>query len=397
MGGDLGHDLAIPKSRDNRARERFVSSLRAYVLNDMAHSMRQHYERRVVSHWEQEHGVAPEDGPEVHRAIRTDPYFKSYSSVRCTAQQMVWNTVINSVEERLPELAERGRKLGEDQGRAQGTLELDATLAVPDYVRAVDVHLMPGNYHEERAPDDVAAGAIYDNGLNVFAFGAMGKDLNDIGWSMANFVKTRFPKLNPERILDVGCTIGHNTVPWKETFPGAEVHACDVAAPCLRYAHARAQALGHTIHFHQRNAEDLRFGDASFDVVFSSMFLHELPAASIRRFLAEARRVLKPGGVMIHMELPPNAQLSAYDAFYLDWDGDYNNEPFYKGYRDQAPRALCVEAGFAAEAFFEGVMPRFTYVPEDAFRAAVLGEVHFDDDTGRLSDGIQWYGFGAHK
>ena len=34
------------------------------------------------------------------------------------------------------------------------------------------------------------------------------------------------------------------------------------------------------------------------------------------------------------MELPPNDALGAYEAFYLDWDCFYNNEPYYKGFRD---------------------------------------------------------------
>jgi len=77
---------------------------------------------------------------------------------------------------------------------------------------------------------------------------------------------------------------------------------------------------------------------------------------------------------MIHMELPPNAALKPYDAFYLDWDGYYNNEPFYKNFRDQDYRQLCIDAGCEAGAFFESVMPRYTYVDEAVFREAVSGE-----------------------
>ena len=100
---------------------------------------------------------------------------------------------------------------------------------------------------------------------------------------------------------------------------------------------------------------------------------------------------------MIHMELPPNAALTAYDSFYLDWDSYYNSEPFYKNFRDQDYRQLCTDAGFGADDFFEAVMPRFTYVDEAVFANAVSGAAEFDEDTGRLSDDIQWYGFGAVK
>ncbi len=329
--------------------------------------------------------------------MKPDPYFRFYSTIRCDAQSMVWNAVIDSVETQTEMLEAKSRALAEDRDRAQGTLELDPGLQIPDYVDAVDVHLMPGNYTSAASDDDVAAGSIYDNGLSVFAFGAMGEGLNDIGWSMANFAKVRFPELRPQRILDVGCTIGHNTVPWKQTYPEAEVHGIDIAAPCLRYAHARAQALGETVHFHQRSGEDIGFEDGSFDVVFSSMFLHEMPASAIANYMREACRLLKSGGIMLNMELPPNNVMAPYDAFYLDWDSYYNNEPFYKPFRDQDPRALCAAAGFDPETFYEGVMPRFTYTDEQSFAATVSGKAEFDDDTGRLSDSIQWYGFGAVK
>ena len=113
---------------------------------------------------------------------------------------MVWNAVIDSVETQTDALEAKSRALSEDRQRAEGTLELDPDLQIPDYVDAVDVHLMPGNYTSAASEDDVAAGSIYDNGLSVFAFGAMGEDLNDIGWSMANFAKVRFPDLRPQRI-----------------------------------------------------------------------------------------------------------------------------------------------------------------------------------------------------
>lgn len=395
METSLQHQMDIPRDLDERARARFVSGLRSYVLNNMAMELRQDYAENVAPVWEKSQGAAPADGWEVLKAIRESDYFKQYSSLRCAAQELVWDTVMESVETNRDTLEKRFAQLSADQSRAQGSLTLNPDLEIPRYANAVDVHLMPGNYGGQDAM--VEPGAIYDHGLNVFAFGAMGKELNDIGWSMANYFKNRFPNMRPQTIVDVGCTIGHNTLPWKQTFPDAEVHGLDIAAPCLRYAHARAQSFGVTVHFRQARAEQLDFDDGSVDVVFSSMFLHELPNDAIDAFFAEAYRVLKPGGVLINMELPPNDSLAPYDAFYLDWDCYYNNEPFYKNFRDQSYRQLCVDAGFDADAFFEAVMPRFTYVDEADFKRAVAGPAEFDEDTGRLSDSIQWYGFGARK
>ena len=396
MQSRLPHDLNVAKSREQRARERSVSSLRAYILNDLANDMRADYETSVVPEIAARGDEPPVDGPGVHKLLRERDSFRLYSSLRCAAQELVWNSVIDSINASGDALEEACERLAADRERADGSLTLDPSLERPEYYDAVDVHLMPGNY-DGSAGSGVLPGAVYDNGFNVFAFGAMGKEHNDIGMSMANFVRLRYPDLEPQTVVDVGCTIGHNTLPWKQTFPDAEVYGIDVAAACLRYAHARAQSLGVSAHFKQGNSDRLGFDDNSVDVVFSSMFLHELPKKHIERYLREAHRVLRPGGVLINMELPPNSAMTPYDSFYLDWDSYYNNEPFYKNFRDQDYRALCVDSGFASESFFESVMPRFTYVEEAVFAAAIGGAAEFDEDTGRLSDSIQWYAFGAQK
>ncbi len=104
------------------------------------------------------------------------------------------------------------------------------------------------------------------------------------------------------------------------------------------------------------------------------MFLHEVPRKGIARVLAEAHRVLRPGGLMLHMELPPNSQLSPFDAFYLDWDSYYNNEPFYKPYRDLRPEQLCIDAGFAPGRYVQFVIPSVGWYGEEAFARALAAQ-----------------------
>ena len=390
------HSLKLRKTRDEKARMNFVSGIRAHVLNDMANGMRRVWEGEVEPEFRRKRKRGAKDGPEVHAAMKSNEYFKFYSTLRVTAQDLVWQSVFPPLDRERDRLKADAQAL---RRRSKlGSLTLAENFAVPRYVSAIDVHLMAGNYDGEYDTDDVAAGSLYDNGLAVFSFGLMGQNLDDIGQSIAGFVRRKFPKLAPKKILDLGCTIGHNTGSWKDVFPSAEVHGIDVAAPCLRYAHARAQAQNRAVHFHQMNAEHLDFPDASFDVVFSSMFLHEIPKKAIPRILAEAHRVLKPGGLMIHMELPPNSQLSPYDAFYLDWDSSYNNEPFYKPFRDLKPEKLCKEAGFDPKKYVQFVVPSIGWYGEKVWSEAVSNQQDVDSDkTGRLTDGVMWYCFGAFK
>lgn len=393
---ELKHDLKLAKTRGEKARMNFVSGLRSYVLMDMANGMRAVWDAEIEPTTRKRLGRKPKDGPEVHRAIKSHEYFRFYSSLRVTAQDMVWQSVLPSLERQRDGLVRKASSL--TKARGLGSLQLQPDLEIPRAVSAIDVHLMPGNYHSEHGPDDHSAGALYDNGLAVFSFGLMGQNLDDIGQSIAKFVRLKHPDFKPQRILDMGCTIGHNTGAWKDHFPQAEVHGIDVAAACLRYGHARANAQNREVHFHQMNAEHTDFEAGSFDVVFSSMFLHEVPRNGIARVFDEAYRLLRPGGLMLHMELPPNSQLSPYESFYLDWDSSYNNEPFYKPFRDLRPEDLCRRAGFRSDKYLQYVVPSVGWYGEEVLRHAAVSQDAVDSDkTGRLAEGIRWYCFGAWK
>jgi ubiquinone/menaquinone biosynthesis C-methylase UbiE len=391
---ELKHAMRPQLLAEERARQNFVAGLRSFVLNDLADDMRFAYESHVKPAFESKHQRPPANGPEVHRAMRGDTMFSLYSSLRVNAQRMVWDSVTPVVEREKPRISALAGDV-----KTNGSVEIDPAFPVPRNVSAIDVHLMPGSYSREDGPDDITAGAIYDQGLAVFSFGLMGDNLDDIGRSMSHYIHRRYPDFQPRAILDTGCTIGHNTVPWAKTYPDADVHAIDVAAPGLRYGHARSAMQGAAIHFHQMNAETIEFPDETFDLVFSSMFLHELSLKTIDAAFAEIRRVLKPGGLMLHMELPPNSQMSAYDGFYLDWDCYYNDEPFYKAFRDQDPKALCTKAGFKPDDYIQFVVPSLGFYGEEAVNEAIdatMGTVD-SDKTGRLTAGVQWFGFGAWK
>jgi ubiquinone/menaquinone biosynthesis C-methylase UbiE len=251
-----------------------------------------------------------------------------------------------------------------DKGGELGTLTIDPNFSTPTYQKAVDIHCMPGGYHSEFIADDVTAGAVYDRGAYVYGVGWLGPLNDDMGLSLVqNYLLPEFPDFRPRKILDMGCSVGHSTLPYVDAYPDAEVHAIDIGASMLRYGHARAESLGKRVHFSQQNAEHTNFADESFDLVVSHILLHEIPPPAVRKVMQECYRLLAPGGMMLHVEAPLYRHMDAYMQFVFDWETANNNEPFWSAVRDLDLVTIATEAGFSADKTFE------KFVPNGAWKA----------------------------
>jgi ubiquinone/menaquinone biosynthesis C-methylase UbiE len=99
-----------------------------------------------------------------------------------------------------------------------------------------------------------------------------------------------------QRILDLGCGTGTLAIWIKRLFPSVEITGIDPDPKALTRAARKAARAGAAIRFDHGFGDVLPYPDASFDRVFSSMMLHHVPRGDKPRLLAEARRVLKPGG-----------------------------------------------------------------------------------------------------
>jgi ubiquinone/menaquinone biosynthesis C-methylase UbiE len=259
---------------------------------------------------------------------------------------MMWDSVIDTVERHQDTLTKKASETG-----ALGTLVLDPALKVPAYHTAYDIHLQPGGYHTEQAEGDVAAGAIYDLGVPIYALGMMGTDNNSTGDTLVNWYRNAYPEARPERVLDLGCAIGNSTAPWVKAYPQTEAHGIDVAAPCLRYGHMRANALGLTVHLSQQNAEHLDYPDNYFDVVASALLFHETSRPAVKRIFEECFRVLKPGGVAIHFDGFYTGPQEPILEFLGLWEVYNNNEKFLAALRTLDVVKMNEDIGFADVGF----------------------------------------------
>ncbi|CAH2601992.1 SAM-dependent methyltransferase YafE (UbiE paralog) [Rhodovastum atsumiense] len=106
------------------------------------------------------------------------------------------------------------------------------------------------------------------------------------------------------RVLDLGCGGGH--VSYRVAPHVAHVVACDVTATMLEAVAATAAGRGlGNISVQQAAAERLPFAEACFDVVLCRFTTHHWQ--DMEAGLREARRVLKPGGRAIFVDVVASA------------------------------------------------------------------------------------------
>lgn len=344
------HAILPSETHDEAARYAFVSSLRKMFTTELFPGMRTLYQERQLPAFERRHGRAPFDVREASDLMEESFYYRGTNVIGRATQELLWDTVGESVERQLDRIDEACKPKPGDLG----TLRTNPEMPIPRYIDAVDIHVMPGNFHTELGPDDTYAGALYDRGVHVFAFGGLGPRNDGLGLASAAYVKDRFPDLKPRRILDVGCGPGFTTVPWKEAYPDAEVHGIDVGAPQVRYAHGRAEAMGVSIHFSQQNGTATDFPDGHFDIVSSMLVTHECPQPVIRGLFKEAHRLLAKGGVTVHDGGSYGAP-DPFDHLLMSWFGNNANEPFSAGFKSLDYDQALVDAGFPAENIVRGI------------------------------------------
>jgi SAM-dependent methyltransferase len=392
---------ALPKTTtEESSRLEFVKRLKFHLATKVAPGNRLAYEVKVLPRLRTEAGREPADHHEVRRGMADEPYFRFWSALQRNSQEMMWKASQLPIERHSAAggaaatgttnaAGATGAAGPAAAGLPLGTLKLDPALEIPRYHRAVDIHCMPGGYHTEFTADDASNGGVYDRAVHVYAMGRMGPLNSDIGDSTIAYLKEKFPGLRPLRILDLGCTVGHSTLPYVDAYPGSEVYAIDVGAPVLRYAHARAEALGRKVHFSQQNAEKTNFPDGYFDLIVSHILVHETSKVAIRNIMRECRRLLGNGGIVIHTETPPYRQLAPFDAFMLDWDTRNNNEPFWGASHEIEPAQIALEAGFDPEKSFEGVQPSVFDAVESRRTRVFQG--------GDFGGAGSWYVWGVQK
>jgi ubiquinone/menaquinone biosynthesis C-methylase UbiE len=145
-----------------------------------------------------------------------------------------------------------------------------------------------------------------------------------------------------------------------EAAPGLRLHGLELSPAYLEKAKARL--AGRDVTWHPAKAEAIPLPDASVDLVTATYLFHELPNKVRAEVLAEARRVLKPGGQFVLTDSAQLGDTPALDPVLKSFPAQFH-EPYY------ADWIACDAAAMLASAGFDGIETRKAYLSK-VFAAA---------------------------
>jgi ubiquinone/menaquinone biosynthesis C-methylase UbiE len=295
---------------------------------DFVLALRRRWADRVYPHLRMEFEAAGGDvrsAPSaLAAAVHALPAYGWFSWLERGSQKMLWRAVGDAVAKDVPAPPRQ-------QGPAH--VEHDPVLILPEWYTQWDIHLQPGGVWS--SPQ---AARIYELGARLVMMGE-----NDDYKFHRLFVETALPQRAFRSIADLGCGFGKSTWPLKQKFGAAHIVGIDLAEPCLQLATERANARGLEITFRQADALDTGLPSQGFDLVTSTMLVHEIPAKHLPRLFEETARLLAPGGALAFLD------------FHLTGDGfrdlamfehsARNNEPFMAPMMQSDLLAMARDAG----------------------------------------------------
>ena len=115
--------------------------------------------------------------------------------------------------------------------------------------------------------------------------------------------------VQPQAILDMGCSVGMSTFALQAVYPQAKVTGLDLSPYYLAVAQYRSRERHADIVWLHAAAESTGLPDASFDLISACLMFHELPQKAAQTIFREARRLLRPGGYLAIMDMNPSSQI----------------------------------------------------------------------------------------
>jgi ubiquinone/menaquinone biosynthesis C-methylase UbiE len=112
-----------------------------------------------------------------------------------------------------------------------------------------------------------------------------------------------------DAVLEVGCATGSLTLAAKQAAgPSGKAFGIDIIPGMIEASRRKAAAAHEEITFQEGSIAKIPFPDGSFDVVMCSFMIFHMSDETRRKGISEIRRVLKPGGRLMILDLALPAQ-----------------------------------------------------------------------------------------
>lgn len=353
----MGSSIGFRPNHDEAARQAFVGSLKGYVNFGVESELAKLFEQHIAPAQLQASGKPLATREEAEVALAGHPLHALWASLTFHSQNLMWQAVQETTDRTIAAQIDAFTALSTSPDRL-GSITLSDELVVKAPVATTEIHRQPGGYWRERRPNDLEAALNYAGTVDLYrnakGMGVGGKIGSDsLGRYVSGIVRKYAPDLASRTILDMGCGTGEQTLGYSREFPDARVTGIDCARPFVRFAHGLAESAGLALDFFEMDAGRTGFADESFDLIVSIIMFHETTRAQVADILAECWRLLRPGGLVLHLDVPYQpARMSLIGQVTNHWQVRHNGEPFWTGFAELDMKAETIAAGFDPEKAF---------------------------------------------
>jgi SAM-dependent methyltransferase len=187
---------------------------------------------------------------------------------------------------------------------------------------------------------------------------------------------SRLPPASQDKrsALEIGCGPGRLMRAMSRHF--GEIHGVDISDEMVRLA---ADQLKDIPHAHVQVTPDSTLGmfvDGSFDFVYSHIVFQHIPDRDVvLKYLSEAGRVLKPGGILrceLRGERPPDSEMKGESA---TWTGCYFSSDEVAAFAREHHLALVAVSGIQTQYMWVTLRKPLTRLAELDFSHVILKAV----------------------
>ncbi|MBN8872156.1 MAG: class I SAM-dependent methyltransferase [Rhodospirillales bacterium] len=323
----MAKDLPVDRRFD--AYQDFVLGCKLAWTRSLYPALRAHYAEAVAAA-----DAPPASAADVAALLKDDPLNQYFGWFERHLQRMKYSGRHGLAPHFAAQRAELEDELA--AGAESGILTLDPAFEQPAYYVAIDIHQHPGGVWS-----DEVAGYVYERGARTTT--PLLEEDADLHHRFTREVMAR--ATNPRRLVDLGCGFGKSSRPFYNKHRELDVTGVELSAPCLKLAARTAvQDQARNVRFRQADSADTGLEAGAYDVVTSTMVLHEMPPSHIERTIQESFRLLVPGGLSIHLDFLTDQD--PFRRFIHYGHSARNNEPFMPPLNEMDLEGAHRRAGF---------------------------------------------------